>query len=232
MTNYRIVSRHVRYWRGAIHKWSNVWPFTGTIATGSYATAIDHIHTLEQGVNYPDPSGGGGGLWEIALYNQASGGVAQAVATYFDPATPGAWIPYSGAGWLVSSVRLAEPAEAALSAKWQAGLSSSGKPVYFRKWFHAVPIVNALPGSADVSPAQATALMGIMTAELNAVGGLGAPMGNGARLAGTSGTVQSFYGNHQMPRGRKKPPTRVSSDVVHLPPGLLVVPGSDGSLEG
>lgn len=232
MTDYRIVTRHVRYWRGNVHKWSNVWPFTGTLSVGNYGTALDYMHDLEQSVNYPDPSGEGGGVWEIVLYDQAVGGVPVAVRTYFDPATPSAWIPYTGSWWTVTSVRLAEPAETALSVKWQGGYSRTGKPVYFRKWFHAVPITAALPGAPDVPTAQSTAIAADLTAQLNGIGGLGAPMGRGSRLASTSPIVDGFYGNHQMPRGRRKQPTKVASNVVHLPPGLLVVPGSDGSLEG
>lgn len=232
MTNYRIVARHVRYWRGAVHKWSNVYPFSGTIATGQYANAISYIHNLEQSVCYPAPGGGGGGVWEIALYNQSSGGVAQAVQTYFDPATPSSWIPYIGDAWASLSQELVSNAECALSVRWQAGLSSSGKPVFFRKWYHAVPNNPSPPPTPDVSAANATSIASYLTANLNSVGGLGAPMGNGSRLASTTPLVATWYGNHQMPRGRKRQPTRVASDVVHLPPGLLIVPGSDGSLEG
>jgi hypothetical protein len=234
MTNYRIVARHVRYWRGIVHKWSNVYPFTGTLSSGDYGTALGHIHDAEQSVCYPAPGAAGGGIWETALYNQASGGVPVAVATYFDyfdPDTVGDWIPYDGDAWEFTTDELLSAAEAALSVRWAAGLSSSGKPVFFRKWFHAVPVNPSSPPAPDVTSTNRTSIATILTVHLNAIGGLGAPMGNGGRLASSTPLVDQFFGAHQMPRGRRRPPTRIMSGVVGLPPGLLIVPGSDGSLD-
>lgn len=231
MTDYRIVSRHVRYWRGNVHKWSTVWPFVGTISSTNYSPAIDAIHEMEQAVCYPAPGGGGGGIWEVAMYDQSSGGVPVLVKSYFDPETPGTWVPYSGSAWSSLTTALEGNAEVALQAEWLAGLSRTGKPVRFRKWFHAVPQLASGNTSPDVNSGNRASLVSVMTSYLNSIGGLGAPMGRGSRLAGTSGTVLAFYGNHQMPRGRRKAPMRISSSIVKLPPGLLVVPGSDGSLD-
>lgn len=204
MTNYRIVVRHVRYWRGLPHKWSTVYPFVGTITSGNYGAAIAAIKTMEQSVCYALTGPVEGGIWEIALYNQSSGGVPQDIVTYFDPDTPGSWVAYTGSAWSAASEQLVPAAEVALGVRWAAGLSSSGKPVFFRKWYHAVPQVATAGATPDVSSANITTLVAALTTGINAVGGLGAPMGSGGRLAALTPVVSPFYENHQMPRGRRR----------------------------
>lgn len=230
MTEYRIVTRHVRYWRGAIHKTSTVWPFTGTIAAGSYAAAIAAMYTAEQAVGYKQNSVTAGGVYEIALYNSSTGGVPVAVTTYFPWATPGSWIPYTGTGWYTSTPPADNNAETALQVEWPAGLSSSGKPVYFRKWFHMVPDDAFAPGVADLTTSQAGTLASVLHTGTSTVAGLGAPMGRAGRFAASAGTVALYFGNHQMPRGRRRKALVSSSGKVSFPASLLVVPGSDGSL--
>lgn len=230
MTDYRGVVRHVRYWRGNPHKWSTVWPFTGTFASSSYNSVCVQLHAMEQAVNYVESGGGGGGVYEVALYDQASGGVPVQVISYFDPEIPGDWIAYTGSAWTTTGEQLVSAAEVALQVEWPGGLSSSGKPVAFRKWFHSVPANPSTPPAPDVSTADKGTLASAFEGTLDAIGGLGAPMGRGGRLAATTPVISSFFGNHQMPRGRRKPPTRISGAAFGLPPGLLTVPGSDGSV--
>jgi hypothetical protein len=204
VTDYRIVARHVRYWRGAVHKWSTVWPFTGTLSAANYSTALLKIHDLEQAVNWGNAAIDGG-LFETALYDQAVGGIPVAVQTYFDWTVPGAWIAYTPAiGWSVVPASQLAPAEVAILAEWKAGLSVRGKPVMFRKWFHSAPTPTLVPPAADITPANVTALQAVMTNNLGAIAALGAPMGRGGRLAAAQTIVRPFYGNHQMPRGRRR----------------------------
>lgn len=218
MTDYRMVARHVRYWRGAVHKWSTVWPWTGTIASGSYGTAIGYLKTCEQGVNYMKVSNTTGGLYEIALYDSASGGVPVAVSTYFDWTNPASWVPYTAVAWASASYAMNPVAEAALQVEWAAGLSTSGKPVHFRKWFHSVPDEANVPPAADVTSGEITSLTTLFTTLSNNMSALGAPMGRGGRLAALTPTVRSYFGNHQMPRGRRR----------NFPVGGLVVGSSNG----
>lgn len=231
MSEYRIVVRHVRYWRGKIHKWSTVYPFTGTTSSSNYPAIIAAMHSMEQDVLYPGNTPGQGAIWEIALYNSASGGVPVAVQTYCDPATPSTWVDYAGAVWPDLTHILETVAEAAMQAYWLAGLSSSGKPVRFRKWYHSVPVSTALNGGADIATSTQNAIKNRLQSGMATISGLGITLGRGTRLAGTTPVVLADYGNHQMPRGRKKKPVKVASNVVKLPPGILVVPGSDGSLD-
>jgi len=204
MTDYRVVVRHVGYWRGTVHKWSTVYPLTGALSSGDYGTVLDAYHDLDDGVCYPDPSGNNGGVWEVALYDQATGGVPIAVQTYFDPDTPGSWVKYSGAGWSSTTVANEKVAEVSLQVEWPAGLGRTGKPVLFRKWYHAVKISVAAEGGSDIAAGDVTALGTFIHAQTAIAAGLGVPMGNSSRLAATTPVVLTHYGAHQMPRGRRK----------------------------
>lgn len=231
MSNYRMVARHVRYWRGVVHRWSTVYQFTGTLASGSYAAAIAVLATMEGKVNYCQSGAVDGGLYEIALYNSSSGGVPVAVATYFPYATPGSWIPYTSTGWAVTSSILTPAAETSLQVEWAAGLSSSGKPVHYRKWYHSVPQVAGTEPTQDIPSGTLTSLTTAFTTGIAGISALGIQLGSGSRLAATTPVVSPFYGSHQMPRGRRRKVAKLTSDgAVRFPAGLLIVPGSDGSL--
>lgn len=231
MTDYRVVVRHVRYWRGAVHKWSTVYPLNGSVSSGDYASICDVAHTLDNGVCFPGSVGLAGGIYEVSLYNVATGGVPIAVHNYFDPDVPSAWLAYTGSGW-PSGPTIVEPAaEVALQVEWNAGFSSSGKPVRFRKWYHAVPVADSSPGAPDLDSDQLTSLAAWLNVRVSSFAAYGAVLGNASRLASTTPQISPYYGNHQMPRGRKRKPLKVSSATVKLPAGILVVPGSDGSLD-
>lgn len=230
MTDYRIVARHVRYWRGAVHKWSTVYPITGSISPANYGAVIAALKVMEQAVNYKTTGTVAGGLYEIALYDHATGGVPVAVTTYFPWATPGSWVAYGATAWpLAGGTALCTEAETSLQVEWAAGLSTSGKPVTFKKWYHAVPNSVAAPGAVDVQATDATALAAAFTSGIAAMSGLGGTLGNSSRLAATTPVVRLYYGNHQMPRGRKRKVSALRTGSS-FPASVLVVPGSDGSL--
>lgn len=230
MTDYRLVNRHVRYWRGQIHKWSTVYPLTGSISSGNYSALMTRMLQMERAVCYPAPGGAGGGVWEQALYDQATGGVPVAVNSIFDPETPGTWVPYLGSAWSSLTTALEGNAEVALQVEWLAGLSRTGKPVRFRKWYHAVPQLASGNTAPDVSSTNVTSLEAYIQVALADVAGYGALLGNAARLAAATPVVLPFFGNHQMPRGRRRLVRTAARPASSFPPSLLVVPGSDGSL--
>ena len=211
MTDYRVVTRHVGYWRGAPHRWSNVYPMTGSVSSGDYAAVLAAFATLDRGVCYPSPSGIQGGLWEVQLYDHATGGVPVASASYFDPDTPGAWINYTGDGWDSITVASEKPLETALMVEWPAGLSRTGKPVIFRKWYHAVKLSLSSGGGPDVASLDVSSLETFIHDTLATVAPYGLLMGNSSRLAATTPVVLGYYGNHQMPRGRRKRVTALTS---------------------
>jgi len=225
MTDYRIVARHVRYWRGSVHRWSTVWRFTGSISTGNIPTAVLAIHDLEQKVGYPGVTTHQAGLYEVALYDHATGGVPLNTTTYFDYTNPSAWINYSGTAWASPFGAALTNAEVAVVVEWPAGVSTTGKPVRFRKWFHTCPTTAAVTGANDISSADLGTIASTINTQVAIVGGLGAPMGNGSRLAATSCNVLGHYGNHQMPRGRRRKALVTASGRYTGP--SLVVPNAD-----
>jgi hypothetical protein len=106
--------------------------------------------------------------------------------------------------WTAASAPPASPAEIALGVQWVAGLSRTGKPVYFRKWYHCVPVSDPVGGSPDIAPTQVTALATAAQALVGVVASYGITMGSpSGRFAGVA-SVSPMYENHQMPRGRRR----------------------------
>jgi hypothetical protein len=200
---YRVVVRNVRYWRGNIKRWQSVYPFIGT-PTSALATAdAQAVLTAHTKMLW---NGGvtSGNAYEAAIYDQATGGVPIVVYTAFDWLTPSTWTSPTNSVWGGSSVFVGQPAEQALIVEWNAGLSVSGKPVTLKKFYHHVKPSLASAGAPDVSSTDATALTTAangLTVCLASKGlSLGSPSG---RFAG-SAKVKTYYGNHQMARGRRR----------------------------
>lgn len=217
MTEYRIVCRHVRYWRGSVHRWSTVWRFTGALSTANVANATTAMYTMEQKVCYPGVTTHQGGLYEIAVYDHASGGVPILTTTYFDYTNPAGWINYTGTAYASPFGTQIATAEVAMLVEWNAGVSSTGKPVRFRKWFHSVPNSTATSGGADVAAGDVTTIKAAIDTGVATIDGYGAVMGSGSRLAALGCTVLTHYGNHQMPRGRRR-----RASTASVPSGAAV----------
>lgn len=220
---YRAVVRHVRYWRGAPHRWSTVYPFLGTPTSGLTTADAQSVLVADDKMCWGTQAAEGG-TYECALYDQAVGGVPVAVYTAFDWTTPASWIKYGGAAWTTPTGN-EFGAEMALAVTWAAGLSATGKPVKLRKWYHALPISAAsTPGAADVSAASVTSLTAqanLITAVLSSKGlALGSPSG---RFAGAA-HVSNYYEAHQMPRGRRRPPL-LTAGGVWKGPNVPTIPG-------
>jgi hypothetical protein len=145
-----------------------------------------------------------GGSYEAQIYNGASGGVPIAAYVAFDWTAPGTWIKHSGTAWGGVSGSMASPAEAALLVKWAGGFSTSGKPVSFRKWYHAVPVSSVGDTGQDVTSSSLTSLQTAAQSIVGVFGSKGLTLGSpSGRLAGTA-SVDPYYNNHQMSRGRKR----------------------------
>jgi len=201
MAEYVVVVEHQDYWRGNEHKWSTVYPYVGTLS-GSPTSSLTEVRDLDAAMCYPDPTTPGT-ILGASLYNVTAKG---------SPIATVAGRSYLGTDWNHdTSLTAAEPnREVCAVVEWSAGLSSTGKPVKFRKFIHAVPIkcAGVAPGLIDdtsVSNLQATADELII-----AMAGVGLAMGNARRFVGSTVTVPVFYGNHQMPRGRRKKRARLT----------------------
>lgn len=204
MTDYRLVTRKVGYWRGNPHRWSNSYEFTGSGTTPNVA-ALNTFVTNESKLLYSQTGVLSGGICEAAIY-LASGGVPVAQVINFDYTIPSAWPGYSSTGWASKALVLNDPMEAALAIEWPAGLSVTGKPVFFRKYYHAVPQSNGGgTGAQDVSSGNLASLATAAEALVTCLAPTyGLVLGNSRRLAGTSPAVNPYYLNHQMPKGRRK----------------------------
>lgn len=204
MGQYRVVVRHVNWWRGVIHKWSTVYPFTGSVAGGDVPTVASTMLDHDSGLAWGATGAEEGGIYEVAVYDSATGGVPIYVLSVFPPETPADWVDYTHSGWTTAYTAQLRVLEAALALTWPAGLSRSGKPVLFRKWIHAVPNSGGVGGAVNVQSADQASLAAWSQDKLAIVAGLGLLLGNASRLAASTPDVSSQYENHQMPKGRKR----------------------------
>lgn len=205
MAEYLCVVKHVGYWRGAIHRWSTAWPFVG-LAALSGTTTVDAVADYDQG--FCVGSAADGGIFESSLYDLTAKGMPIETHTYFDYASPSSWTGYDSAGYFAIPTVEKGTLESALGAQWPAGLSRTGKPVYFRKWFHAIGESAATtPGSPDVSTANAGSLATYAALAPTLLAAHGLAMGNSRRLAqATDSFADAFFQAHQIPKGRKRKP--------------------------
>lgn len=224
--SYRGVVRHVRYWRGAVHRWSTVYQFVGTPSTTIDAGACTALLTADDKMCYGNGIAANGGTYECSIYNVASGGVPIANVVRFDWETPGAWIAYAATSWGSVTGTFSNNAEDALLVEWHAGLSSSGKPVSLRKWYHAVPIITAASNAQNVAAANVTSLTTAANALVNVLGSYGLTLGSSAGRFAGSAFVQPYLANHQMPRGRRRR-ALVTASGRYTGPAIEVPPLAD-----
>lgn len=205
MANYRLVLTHARYWRGTPHRWSTSHSLTGSAAL-SGTTLVDAFKTAESRICYSPAAGANpGGVASARLYDKGSGGMPIEENVYFDWEDPGSWTGYTADAWDSDAYAFEHAAEVAMLIQWGAGLSRTGKPVTFRHWLHAVPITNATAGAADISSTNRSTIVAIMPDYAAAATAHGLALGNSGRLASTTDlSVDGYYVNHQMPKGRKR----------------------------
>lgn len=192
------------------------------------SAACELVRVQDDGMCY-GPADTDGGTYSCEIYNAATGGVPIATHTTFDWETTGSWPGYAGSHWGSATGDMLTMAEVAMQLEWTAGLSSSGKPVILRKWYHAVPQVDVLPTAPEIASGVQTSLLAGAEALKDALTSYGLVLGSSTgRFAGTA-SVKGFYGNHQMPRGRRRR-ALVSSSGIYRGPVVKVPP--DFNVEG
>ena len=201
---YRGVVRHVRYWRGQVHKWSTVYHFQGTPTSALVAADAQTLLTADDKMCWGNSAAANGGSYECDLYNQSTGGVPIATYVAFNWQSPATWIAYSGASWGTGLSGFDATAENALLVEWAAGLSKSGKPVKLRKWYHAIPQTGAVGGAVQLGAANVSALQTAAANMVNVLGGKGLTLGSPSNRFAGAATVSPYFSNHQMPRGRRR----------------------------
>jgi hypothetical protein len=205
MTEYLCVVKHVGYWRGVIHRWSTAYPYVGSAAL-SGTTVVDAVADRDSGMCFG--SAADGGIFESSLYDVTAKGSPIETHTYFDYLDTSAWTGYTSAGYFAVPSAEAQPLELALLASWYAGMSRTGKPVFFKKWYHAVgETAAAVSGAADVTSANVASLGAYGAGFQGLLSAHGLAMGNARRLVavGEPG-IGAFFENHQIPKGRKRKP--------------------------
>lgn len=201
---YRAVVRHVRYWRGNVHHWSTVYQFVGTPSKPLDTAAAILLNNADDDMCMKTVAAEGG-TYGTDIYNVSTGGSPIISFRNFDPTNLAAWPGYGHASaWGNVAANIGQPAENALVVEWAAGLSKSGKPVSMKKWYHAVPSVSPGGATVDIPPATVTALTTAAQGLVGVWASYGLTLGSASgRFAGVA-TVKAQYGNHQMPRGRRR----------------------------
>lgn len=203
MGQYRAVVRNVRYWRGAPKTWSCSYEFTGTLSGTLGTSDAQAVFNAHSKLCY-NAGSTNGGPYRCDIYDQNAGGIAIASYVAFDPSVVANWAPPPGSVWGgVPGTTVNEPAEGALLVEWAGGLSSSGKPVKFKKFIHQAKGVASAAGAPDVSASDVTALTAAANAVTGTLGSKGLTLGVGGRLAGAA-SVKNYYVNHQLVRGRRR----------------------------
>lgn len=197
---YQVVS--VGWWRGQIKRWNTTFHYS---VSNQASSLRDHM----QRMGYPNPGDitgdCSGGVASIAVYG-SGGGTPISRNTYFDWQTPSTWIPYTGEVW--ANVDPDTPLDAsgesaAVLIGHMAGLSSSGKPVTTRKYFHAIPSRTAVDyADPDID----AATLALIEAEFT-VNWLANPAG----VQPSSKSADPWYLNHQRVRGRRRTTASVAS---------------------
>lgn len=218
--------KHARYWRGVPHAWSTRYIISGpTPDSTTFFNIAAELLQIERDILYGGSGGGTvGGFLETRTYT-GQGGAPTNVVTYGQLATPSSWLTYNGAPWVgITGLDFVDAAEACFEVRTPLqGLSSRGKPVYLRKFFHSVGQVQGdysgnLPAAAvtQIAPHIAPWTNGSLP------GGRVIISPSGRQSSGPP-TVQPYLGNHQMPRGRKRRALATSSNASGLLSQLLNV---------
>lgn len=202
-----VVIDHGTNWRGKAHRWSTVYNLSGsTPNTADQISMMDALVDIENQILW----GGGpnlAGFLEARFYT-GQGGAPTTVIPFGDIDTPSGWTAYSGTGWSTGpAFGEAGAAESCLIVETKLnGLSSTGKPVYLRKYLHAVPAFPAAAiGSQQIPSADITSLNAYVKkwTDGSLTNGV-VVIGPSGRQAASAPSVQSALGNHQMPRGRRQ----------------------------
>lgn len=216
---YQVVS--VGMWRGKIKRWNTTLHLSNTTSTVT-------IRNMFQATGYKAPGdvdgACSGGVASIAIYN-ASGGQPISNTIYFDWQVPTTWIAYTGTVWasVPAGTTLDAAGESALVITGRMpGLSSTGKPVFTRKYLHAVPSRSAADfGDPDVDAATVAAVKAQWPSSF---------MASPAGVIPNTVDVETYYGNHQRVRGRRKTVKQVAASAFSL--GVLAGGGATTSGQG
>lgn len=179
---------------------------------------LDLMATLDANLCFFGQHNDQGAIFQVDFYSKDLGGAPLLSKVYADWLNPSSGTLPPSAYWGSKVAVCNQPLESALVVEWDGGLGRTGKPVKFRKFYHAIPVSTAEDGGADITPTDVTGLQELANTIQTAFTDFDLLMGNTRRLAGTA-EVSANYGNHQMPRGRRHKKLVTSS----FKPGSYVV---------
>lgn len=194
------------YWRGAPKTWVNRYVMTGADPTTSNATAVINGLKAIEDVVYPQVNAGVGvGFVEGRAYG-AGGGAPLTVVNYNADLVAGTATGWTGPGTGdYASLQFGGTLENCLDVvTLMNGLSTSGKPVYCRKFFRGIINVDEAE-NAGIAEGDRTQVATHTLPWKTGVGGTAYVVTTvDSRLAQGVPTAQEYIGNHQVPRGRKR----------------------------
>lgn len=204
-------------WRTGLHEWH----LTGN-HSGSSFSATD-AQTFMEGASSPFAlcfapfiSSSDGTVTRTAYYNgQDSAPVFTNTYSETNPVpTP---LEPTGNAWLASGPQ--EPLEVCVMLEARAGLGSTSKPVFLRKYVHGVPTGNIASGTDGVPNwvfAGAAATAATKMGDGSWFGSRVYIAPSGRQPASNDWQALVVPGNHQMPRGRKRKAPGGNSSIFNI----------------
>jgi hypothetical protein len=203
MAVVRLQATSVGYWRGQVKRWNNTFHYTTSAMTPNYAACLAVASVNLRALGAPAVAGG---LASLKLY-AAGGGVPLAEQINFPYETPGSWLPWNSSGIWQSTGTPPEAMEAAAVFTIAAGLSSTGKPVTLRTYWHAfvsTPEISSAPQFSSTIQAAAQTQMNKMQVLNDGAGGALVISTPGGRAVAGTCVLDPYVSAHQRVRGRRR----------------------------
>jgi hypothetical protein len=194
------------WWRGVQHLWVNRYVLSGSDPTASQGESVAYYLLQMENKLYPNVEAGiGVGFVKASAYKSTGGAP---LATYYsnESQSPSSATGFTGPSSTYATLSWQNTLEVCLDVRTElTALSSSGKPVYLRKFYRGFLHGGEDNGSTPIASGDLTAIDATL-AELQT--GIGSTsyvvIGPSGGLASGAPTAQPHLGNHQIPRGRKR----------------------------
>lgn len=205
------------FWRGVPHTWVNRYILSGSTPTVADATSVmNALHGIEDKIHAAVPAGNGVGFVQARAY-ATTPGPPFATVNYNVSLTAGTATGFNPSGTGSAGFESAFELETcALVETKLTGLSTTGKPVYLRKFFRgcgdsAISYTSATPLPSSIISAVAT-----LTAPWTS--GLGGTsyvvIGSKGESAASPPALRPFLAARQVPKGRKLKKVTVTTAQV------------------
>lgn len=205
--HWYVESEKQAFWRGNPHTWVNRYVMSGADPSASDAeTVMTDIHDVEDQLHANVDAANGIGFVQLRAYGSA-GGPPFATVPYNLTKEKASSTGFGGAQWTGHTQGAAPTLETCqLLETTLSGLSTTGKPVYLRKYYRGVTYGGTEDysdesiGADDVSGIEA-----LTTIFQTGIGsGSWVVIGTSGKQASAAPVCHPFLVAHQIPRGKKK----------------------------